>query len=158
MFLWRSVRCLQSCFHEPPALTILIKPVKFSFVYRARSCTSATRIATCSCRIPLGIGVDRKEEMNLELVPPLLNGIHTLRVRFVPSDVFIVVIRTSVAGMLMVPLDVAVVILWFGVGIVIVHEVSYFVFCFFNTPSKLRRLSFPQSVGGTHWSELVANL
>jgi hypothetical protein len=93
--------------------------------------------------------VDRKEEMNLELVPPLLNGIHTLCVRFVPSDVFIVVIRTSVAGMVMIPLDVAVVILWFGVGIIIVHEVSYFIFRFFNTPSKLRRLTFTSQSGGT---------
>ncbi len=95
--------------------------------------------------------------MNLELVPPLLNSIHTLCVRFVPSDVFIIVIRTSVADMVVIPLEVVIVILWFGVGVVIVHEVSYFVFCFFNTPSKLRRLSFPRSVGARP-ERLVANL
>ena len=60
--------------------------------------------------------------------------------------------------MVVIPLDVAVVILWFGVGIVIVHEVPYFVFRFFNTPSKLRRLSFPGQSGYTTWSEIVANL
>lgn len=136
-------------FIVPPALTILINPVKFSFVYRARSCTSATKIATCSCRIPLGTGMNRRVEMNLELVPPLLDGIHTLRVGVVSSDMIIVIIRTSVAGMLLIPLEVVVVVLWFGVGIIVVYEASYFVFSFFNTPSKLRSLSFPRS-GGVH--------
>ena len=97
--------------------------------------------------------MDRRVEMNLELVPPLLNSIHTLCVRFVPSDAFIIVIRTSVADMVVIPLEVVIVILWFGVGIVIVHEVSYFVFSFFDTPSKLRRLSFPRSVGGYDLSD-----
>lgn len=128
---------------EPLALTILIKPVKFSFVYRARSWTSATRIATCSCKGPLGTGVGREAATNLELAPPLLKGIHTVRVRTIfSSDFVVIVIRTSVPGMFVVPLEVAIVILRFGIGIVIIHEVSYFSFCFLNPPSKLRRLSF----------------
>jgi hypothetical protein len=33
-----------------PTLTILTNPVKFNFVYKARSCTSATSVATSSSR------------------------------------------------------------------------------------------------------------